>query len=357
MRPTLLTKKPINSINLQEIGDNLNRIENLLSNRKEDQKQISSSINKSTKQQQQSSITSTPAKSTTGTNVDHTDKNQLFNQESFLFSINSLHLDDEISNFTNNYLNQFKLLISLDDKSLDFNYIAEGCRDTRSFQIKELMEQQQSYILIEINESSIKIKNCSNESESRFKLRKIFSFSNREHERSRFIKLEKHYGRPHEINFHIYTEDLNLFKDNSKNLKHHLKPYEVSLSLTISSCTENYPPQQQKSFLNQIEVKFILGYIQLSLNPNSIGFLIEKKVNRNQVEYEIEERNKLVSISKAGNVPIKLKCYLLDKMINENLKSHSIRVNSEFISFEEFNTHKNLDVVLEKKHLIAMARI
>ena len=350
MRPPLLTTKPIDSINLQEIGDNLNRIENLLSNRKEDQNQISSSINKSTKQQQQqqSSITSTPAKSTSkGTNVYQTDKNQLFNQASFLSSIHNLDSDYEMLPFNNNDNNdnndliQSKDVIELDVEFLDFNYIAEAGRDTRSFQIQKLTDQQQSYILIEINESSIKIKNFSNENELRFKLSKMFSFSNREYERSKFIKLEKDNDRPHEINFHIDTQDLNLFKDNSKSLKHHHKPYEVSLSLTISSCTENHSPQQQKSFLDQIEVKFVLGLVRLKTNAdfNSIDFLIEKKVNRNHVEYEIEERNKLVSISNAGNVPIKLKCYLLDKMINENLKSHSIRVNSEFLSFDEFNQH------------------
>jgi hypothetical protein len=64
---------------------------------------------------------------------------------------------------------------------------------------------------------------------------------------------------------------------------------------------------------------------------------------------EESQTKNLVSISNAGNVPIKLKCYLLDKNINDNLKTHSIRVNSEFISFDEFSTHKNLDVVLEKK--------
>jgi hypothetical protein len=41
----------------------------------------------------------------------------------------------------------------------------------------------------------------------RFKLSKIFSLSNREHERSRFIKLETLNGRPHEINFHIDNQN------------------------------------------------------------------------------------------------------------------------------------------------------
>jgi hypothetical protein len=67
--------------------------------------------------------------------------------------------------------------------------------------------------LIEINESSLKIKNCSNENEKRFKLSKIFSLSSREHKRSRFIKLDSLDGRPHDINFHIVTQDLNLFKE------------------------------------------------------------------------------------------------------------------------------------------------
>ena len=97
--------------------------------------------------------------------------------------------------------------IEIDVNSLNFSYIAEGCRDTRSFQIKEFFHQQQSYILIEINESSLKIKNCSNENETRFKLSKIFSLSNREHKRSRFIKLETLNGRPHEINFHIDNQN------------------------------------------------------------------------------------------------------------------------------------------------------
>ena len=64
---------------------------------------------------------------------------------------------------------------------------------------------------------------------------------------------------------------------------------------------------------------------------------------------EESQMNKLVPFTYAGNVPIKLKCYLVDKNINDNLKTHSIRVNSEFISLNEYNTHKNLDVVLEKK--------
>ena len=186
----------------------------------------------------------------------------------------------------------------------------------------------------------------------RFKLSKIFSLSNREHERSRFIKLDSLDGRTHEINFHIDTQDLNLFKDDSKNLKLHLKPLEISLNLTISSCMKNlniYQPQQQKSILKQILVNFNLGYVRLK--TNAIDFMIMKKIYKNHVEYEMEESQtkNLVSISNAGNVPIKLKCYLLDKNINDNLKTHSIRVNSEFISFDEFSTHKNLDVVLEKK--------
>jgi hypothetical protein len=55
MRPPLLTAKPINSVNMQEISDNLDKIEHSILNRKEDQKQVSSttfkSTNKSTKHQ------------------------------------------------------------------------------------------------------------------------------------------------------------------------------------------------------------------------------------------------------------------------------------------------------------------
>ena len=47
----------------------------------------------------------------------------------------------------------------------------------------------------------------------RDKLSKIFSLSSREHKRSRFIKLDSLDGRPHDINFHIVTQDLNLFKE------------------------------------------------------------------------------------------------------------------------------------------------
>jgi hypothetical protein len=173
--------------------------------------------------------------------------------------------------------------------------------------------------------------------------------SSQEHERSRFIKLDSLDGRTHKINFHIDTQDLKLFKDD---LKLHLKPLEISLNLTISSCMENFninQPQQQKYILKQILVNFNLGYVRLK--TNAIDFMIMKKIYKNHVEYEMEESQtkNLVSISNAGNVPIKLKCYLLDKNINDNLKTHSIRVNSEFISFDEFSTHKNLDVVLEKK--------
>jgi hypothetical protein len=114
-----------------------------------------------------------------------------------------------------------------------------------------------------------------------------------------------------------------------------------------------YQPQQQKSILKQILVNFNLGFVPLKTNEdfNAIDFMIMKKIYKNHVEYEMEESQtkNLVSISNAGNVPIKLKCYLLDKNINDNIKTHSIRVNSEFISFDEFSTHKNLDVVLEKK--------
>jgi len=94
MRPPLLTAEPINSVNMQEISDNLDKIEHSLLNRKEDQKQVSSStfksMNKSTKHQL-SSITRTPANitssSSTDPNIDQNDKNQLFNQDSFLSSI------------------------------------------------------------------------------------------------------------------------------------------------------------------------------------------------------------------------------------------------------------------------------
>jgi hypothetical protein len=185
-------------------------------------------------------------------------------------------------------------------------------------------------------------------------LSNIFSFSSREHERSRFIKLDSLDARPHEINFHIDTQDLNLFKDNSKNLKLQPKPLEISLNLTISSFMENFninQPQQQKSILKQIEVKFNLGYVRLNTIFNALDFIIMKKIYKNHVEYEEEESqmNKLVPITYAGNVPIKLKCYLVDKNINDNLKTHSIRVNSEFIKLNTYITHKNLDVVLEKK--------
>ena len=94
VRRSLLTTKPINSVNMQEKGDNSNRIEHSLLNRKEDRKQVSStfkSINKSNKQQQ-SLITSTPAKimstsSSKDSNTDQKDENQLFNHDSFLSSI------------------------------------------------------------------------------------------------------------------------------------------------------------------------------------------------------------------------------------------------------------------------------
>ena len=78
MRPPLLTAKPINSVNMQEISDNLDKIEHLLLNRKEDQKQVSSStfksMNKSTKHQL-SSITSTIAKINSSPSTDPNTKN------------------------------------------------------------------------------------------------------------------------------------------------------------------------------------------------------------------------------------------------------------------------------------------
>ena len=84
-------------------------------------------------------------------------------------------------------------------------------------------------------------------------------------------------------------------------------------------------------------MKFNLGYVRLTLNGhfNAIDFLIDKKVYKNQVEYEIEEsqRKKLVSITCVGNVPIKIKSYLLDKNINDNLKSYSIRVHIRILMF------------------------
>jgi hypothetical protein len=84
-------------------------------------------------------------------------------------------------------------------------------------------------------------------------------------------------------------------------------------------------------------VKFNLGYVRLTLNGhfNAIDFLIDKKVYKNQVEYEIEEsqRKKFVSITCVGNVPIKIKSNLLDKNINDNLKSHSIRVHIRILMF------------------------
>jgi hypothetical protein len=152
---------------------------------------------------------------------------------------------------------------------------------------------------------------------------------------------------------HIDTQDLNLFKDNSEYLKQYLQPLEISLNLTISSCMENFninPPQRQKSILKEIEVKFKMGYVRIIINAdfNAIEFLIERKVYKNHV-IEESQRKKLVSISNAGNVPIKLKCYLLDMNINDNLRNHIIRVNSEFISFDELSAHKTPDVVLEKK--------
>ena len=112
MRPPLLTAKPINSVNMQEISDNLEKIEHLLLNRKEDQEQVSSStfksMNKSTKHQL-SSITSTPAKITsspsTDPNIDQNDKNQFFNQDSFLLSISDRgdnDIETSINIFENN---------------------------------------------------------------------------------------------------------------------------------------------------------------------------------------------------------------------------------------------------------------
>ena len=81
-------------------------------------------------------------------------------------------------------------------------------------------QQNQYFILIEINESTLKIKNCSNENDVRFRLSKIFSFSSRPNERSRYIRLETLHGRPCDIDFHIDAQDLNLFKDqSSKNIK------------------------------------------------------------------------------------------------------------------------------------------
>ena len=77
---------------------------------KEDQQQVSSStsksMNKSTKQQQ-SAITSTPAKIISSLskvlNIDKDDKNQLFNQDSFLTSIPD---DNDIETSINSYKNK-----------------------------------------------------------------------------------------------------------------------------------------------------------------------------------------------------------------------------------------------------------
>ena len=82
MRPPLLTAKPINSVNMQEISDNLDKIEHSILNRKEDQKQVSSttfkSTNKSTKHQL-SSITSTPAKITSSNSASNNSNNTNLN--------------------------------------------------------------------------------------------------------------------------------------------------------------------------------------------------------------------------------------------------------------------------------------
>ncbi len=46
---------------------------------------------------------------------------------------------------------------------------------------------------------------------------------------------------------------------------------------------------------------------------------------------------------------LNLELLLVQSYLDDNLKTHSIRVNSEFITLNTYITHKNLDVVLEKK--------
>ena len=263
--------------------------------------------------------------------------------------------------------------IEVDKRELDFNYISEGCHDLRSFSLKEVYNQNNSnnnnkfnyYMLIEINESTLKIKNCQNENDLRFKLSKIFSLAIKptgqqppiDYQRSRFIKIETSNGRPYEINFHVDATELNVYKDliSMQQTRQFLQPFEISLNVTISCCHETFHAHQQqhKILLNQIEVKFILGFVKLKTNVDvdSIDFLIEKKVFKNRIDYVVDEnkKQKLVPISNAGNIPVKLKCYLFDRSINDNLVNYCIRVNSEMISFDEFCSNKVIDVTLEKK--------
>ena len=84
---------------------------------------------------------------------------------------------------------------------------------------------------------------------------------------------------------------------------------------------------------------------------DSVDFLIQKKLFNNRVEYEIEEEtsNKLVPMSNAGNVQINLKCYLVDKNINNIFPNHSFRVISENLSFDEYKTHTNIEIAFEKR--------
>ena len=97
---------------------------------------------------------------------------------SSLFSAASA-LNSVISN-SNTNLNSvvpvaFMALNEVNTNSLQFNCITEGCQDFRSFQMREFVSQQhqhqqnQYFILIEINESTLKIKNCSNENDVRFR--------------------------------------------------------------------------------------------------------------------------------------------------------------------------------------------
>ena len=59
--------------------------------------------------------------------------------------------------------------IEIDKYLLDFNCIAEGCHDVRSFIVREILSQNfyasNYFILIEINDSSLKIKNNLNEND------------------------------------------------------------------------------------------------------------------------------------------------------------------------------------------------
>jgi hypothetical protein len=321
-----------------------------------------------------------------------------------LFSSSSLSSDYSAVSTSSSSNNKYKYempQLEIDKKSIDFGQIAEGCHDTCRLFAKltntNLIQQHREHsimsnleiemdkdILIErVNQQT----KCLNKLDDINVVPIISKTIGIQLDKQEFFNLKQNLKLEFVTNYyefyvHLNTIDLDYFKQqtdslcNSDEQYNCLEPLAVKTNLSIYYCyIENNC--QRKFLLNQIEIKYTIGYARLRSSDlnyiNQIEFDLLSIMNRsnrtNYIDHDDNDKTlnsnyscssissssstsieNSIQLSNGGNIPINVDCYLIDKNENINNNQDNTKIKLLYLKNKQFQLKIDKSIInLEAK--------